>query len=125
MSHYIDSINMSPKELVDTAIDMKKHDNIGIAFTYNEPLIGYEFVYDTATLAKEEDLEVVLVTNGMINEKPLKKLVPYVDALNIDLKGFEPEYYKSLGGDLDTVKKTIEITSKHCHVEIASLIVPE
>lgn len=71
---------------METAVKLKN--NIGIAFTYNEPTIWYEYVYDCARLLKEKKphLKVVLVTNGYINEEPLDKLLPYVDAMNIDLK---------------------------------------
>ncbi len=124
MSRDIESFFMKPEELVNTALDMKKHGNIGIAFTYNEPLIGYEYVYDTSILAKDKGLKIVLVTNGMINEKPLEKLLKYVDALNIDLKGFDPEYYKSLGGNLSTVKNTISLANHYCHIELSALIIP-
>lgn len=77
-------------------------------------------------LLKETDLSavVVLVTNEYISEEPLKKLLPYVDAMNIDLKSFNPAYYKDLcGGSLQPVLKTIEIAAKACHVEITTLLV--
>ena len=101
-------------------------DNIGIAFTYNEPSIWYEYVYDCSKLLKEtdENSSVVLVTNGYISEEPLKKLLPYVDAMNIDLKSFTNRYYKDLcGGSLKPVLDTIEIAAKACHVEITTLLV--
>lgn len=114
-----------PKEALIQAVLTTK-DNIGIAFTYNEPSIWYEYVYDFSKLLKETDMskDVVLVTNGYINEEPLKKLLPYVDAMNIDLKSFNNEFYKELcGGSLKPVLKTIEIASKDCHVEITTLLV--
>lgn len=100
--------------------------NLGIAFTYNEPSIWYEYIYDTAKKLKEDDPEykIVLVTNGFINPQPLEKLLPYVDAMNIDLKAFNNDYYKTVcGGSLDPVLKTIEKASKHCHVEVTTLLV--
>lgn len=103
-------------------------DNIGVAFTYNDPSIWYEYVYDCAKLLKETNPStvVVLVTNGYINEEPLKKLLPFVDAMNIDLKSFNNEYYKNLcGGSLEPVLKAIRIASKACHVEITTLLVSE
>lgn len=102
--------------------------NIGIAFTYNEPLIWYEYVYDVAKLIKENkpDASVVLVTNGFINQKPLEDLLPYVDALNIDLKSFTDETYKRLcKGRLEPVMQTILKAKKHCHVEVTTLVVTE
>lgn len=105
---------------------MTVKNNIGIAFTYNEPSIWYEYVYDCAKLLKEteQSSSVVLVTNGYINEEPLKKLIPYVDAMNIDLKGFSSKYYNDIcGGSLNPVLNTIRIASKICHVEITNLLV--
>ncbi|MDF2612340.1 MAG: radical protein [Clostridia bacterium] len=114
-----------PKEdLVETVMTTKN--NIGIAFTYNEPSIWYEYVYDSAKLLKEADknASTVLVTNGYISEEPLKELFPYIDAMNIDLKSFSTRYYKDLcGGSLNPVLKTIEMAAKACHVEITTLLV--
>ncbi|HBC95441.1 MAG TPA: AmmeMemoRadiSam system radical SAM enzyme [Clostridium sp.] len=115
---------LSPKQLVEAILTVKN--NIGIAFTYNEPSIWYEYVYDCAKLLKEteQSSSVVLVTNGYINEEPLKKLIPYVDAMNIDLKGFSSKYYNDIcGGSLNPVLNTIRIASKICHVEITNLLV--
>lgn len=115
---------MSKEELVETILNAE--DNIGIAFTYNEPSIWYEYVYDTAKLLKETDKNksVVLVTNGYISEEPLKELLPYVDAMNIDLKAFSNRYYNDIcGGSLKPVLRTIELSAKSCHVEITTLVV--
>ena len=116
-----------PKEdLVNLILQMEE--NIGVAFTYNEPTIWYEYMYDTAKLLKEKnkDASVVMVTNGFISEEPLRKILPYVDAMNIDLKSFSSHYYKTLcGARLDPVLKTIEIAAKECHVEITTLLVSE
>ncbi|GFP76073.1 AmmeMemoRadiSam system radical SAM enzyme [Clostridium fungisolvens] len=114
----------SREELVKTALTTK--DNIGLAFTYNEPSIWYEYVYDCSKLLKEtdENASVVIVTNGYISEEPLKKLLPYVDAMNIDLKSYSNSYYKDLcGGSLKPVLNTIEIAAQKCHVEITTLLV--
>ncbi len=115
---------ISPEELVDIAVQEKMHDNIGIAFTYNEPFINYEYVRDCFALAKQKDLKCVLVTNGMVSSNYLKELLPYVDAMNIDLKGFRPEIYQKLQGDLECVKTNIALANPLCHVEVTSLIVP-
>ncbi len=112
----------SPERIVEIAASIDG--NLGVAFTYNEPLIGIEFLLDTAPLLKERGLKVVLVTNGQINQEPFLDLLPYVDAMNIDLKGFTPEFYHELGGEIESTKKTIEISSKYCHVEVTTLIVP-
>lgn len=100
--------------------------NAGIAFTYNEPFMWYEYIYDVAKSIKEANpnTSVVIVTNGYINEEPLMKLLPYVDAMNIDLKSYSNSYYKDLcGGSLKPVLKSIEIAAQKCHVEITTLLV--
>lgn len=102
----------------------KVYNNIGVAFTYNEPTIGYEYILDCAKLLKENGQKVVLVTNGYLNRQPLENLLPYIDAMNIDLKGFTDEFYRKLGGKLEPVKETIALSQKHCHVEITTLIIP-
>ncbi len=120
----IDTTYVSAGALVAAALREKVRGNIGLAFTYNEPLIGYEYVYDCARLARQEGLKIVLVTNGTICEEPLVKLLPFVDAMNIDLKAFTEEAYEKLGGWLGTVKRTIELSAAACHVEVTTLIVP-
>ncbi|MBR2742256.1 MAG: AmmeMemoRadiSam system radical SAM enzyme [Clostridia bacterium] len=116
---------ITPEELVYAAKRAKSRGNIGLAFTYNEPLVGWEFVRDTAAMAHEAGLINVMVTNGTAEPQILEALLPYIDAMNIDLKGFTEHYYKSvLGGDLDTVKAFITRAVKECHVELTTLIVP-
>lgn len=115
---------MKPGELADLAERCRPDGNIGIAFTYNEPLTGYEFVRDTARLIHEQGMKNVLVTNGTAELPVLEELLPYIDALNIDLKGFTDEYYRKLGGDLETVKRFIRRAAEECHVELTTLIVP-
>ena len=115
----------SPEELVDLALKTRDKGNIGIAFTYNEPLIGYEFVRDTARLANEAGLRNVMVTNGTAELSVLKELESYIDAMNIDLKGFTDRYYsRVLGGDRSQVMAFITEAVKSCHVELTTLIVP-
>ena len=115
---------MKPTQLVEAAFAERKHGNIGLAYTYNEPFVGYEYVMDCAKLAAEAGLLNVLVTNGYICPEPLAALLPYIHAMNIDLKGYREKYYRKLGGDLETVKETIIAASKACHVEVTTLIVP-
>lgn len=115
---------MSPEELVHLALSLQSAGNLGLAFTYNEPLINYEYLWDTARLAKRYDLAVVLVTNGLITARPLKLLLPYISAMNIDLKCFTEEGYRSLGGDLPKVKTTLRLSQPVCHVEVTTLVVP-
>ena len=91
---------------------------------YNEPLVGYEFVRDTACLVKQNGMKTVVVTNGSVELEILEEILPYIDAMNIDLKGFTEDYYRKLGGNLNTVKAFIERAAKDCHVELTTLIVP-
>ena len=118
--------DVTPAELASLAHDLSRrpHGNIGVAFTYNEPLLSYEFIMDTAPLLHERSLSVVLVTNGMIAPAPLEALLPHVDAMNIDLKGWQPDFYRRLGGDLAAVKHTIARAVKSCHVEVTTLVIP-
>ena len=115
---------ISPEALTALALRCRDQGSIGLAFTYNEPLVGYEFVRDTARLAHSQGLKNVLVTNGSAHLSILEELLPYIDAMNIDLKGFSSAYYRRLGGDLETVLAFIQRAAKDCHVELTTLIVP-
>lgn len=120
-----DAESVSPKELVKAALDTRGRGNIGIAFTYNEPLVGYEFVRDSARIAKEHGLKTVLVSNGTAELSVLDEIVSYIDAMNIDIKGFTDEYYdKVLGGSRKQVMEFIEEAVRNCHVELTTLIIP-
>jgi pyruvate formate lyase activating enzyme len=113
---------VSPEDLVAVA---SKENSVGIAYTYTEPLIWYEYVLDTAKIAKERKLANVLVTNGYIHEEPLMKLLPYIDAMNIDLKSMDDGFYKKIcKGKLAPVLKTIELSfQQKVHVEITNLVI--
>ena len=116
---------LPPERLAEAADRLRGRGNIGVAFTYNEPLIGWEYVRDTAVLLREKGLKVVLVTNGCVNGEIADALLPLTDALNIDLKSFRAETYeKLLGGDLETVRRFIARAAERCHVELTTLIVP-
>lgn len=115
--------DISPEGLADLAEREKKHGNIGIAYTYNEPTIGYEFIRDTAMLIRERGMKNVLVTNGSVTVETLRTFLPYIDAMNIDLKSFSEAFYRKMGGDLETVKAFIQEAARACHVEITTLIV--
>lgn len=115
---------MSPEALAEEAVSLIGAGNIGVAYTYNEPLVGYEFVRDCSIEVKKRGLKNVLVTNGCFCEAPMRKILTDIDALNIDLKGFTPEFYEKIKGDLPTVKRTIEVASEYSHVEVTTLIVP-
>lgn len=113
-----------PEALVRQALGLRGQGNIGVAYTYNEPLVGYEYVQDCAALVRQAGMCNVLVTNGTIEEGPWRALLPLIDAVNIDLKGFTEDWYRTLGGDLETVKRSIILAAEHCHVEVTTLIVP-
>lgn len=115
---------MSPQSLVANALRLVEEGNIGLAYTYNEPLVGYEFVRDCAKEAKNKGLKNVLVTNGCFCEEVIREILPDIDAMNIDLKAFNQKFYKKISGDLETVKQTIQIASQSSHVEVTTLIVP-
>lgn len=115
---------ISPEALVQKAGELAPRGNIGLAYTYNEPLVGYEFVRDCAVLIHERGLKNVAVTNGMICAEPLAELLPLLDAMNIDLKGFTGDFYRRIGGDLETVKNTIALATGKVHVEVTTLIIP-
>ncbi|MDA3850243.1 MAG: AmmeMemoRadiSam system radical SAM enzyme [Spirochaetaceae bacterium] len=113
---------LNPRELLQK---VKRLGQKYLAFTYNEPLIHYEYILETSLLAKDYGIEIILVTNGMIEPAYAKELLPYISACNVDLKCFSEEGYKSvLKGDLACVKSFIELANNTCHLEITSLIVP-
>ena len=116
---------LTPEALAEMAVRLKPRGNLGLAFTYNEPLVGWEFVRDAARLTHEAGLLNVLVTNGTAELQILEQIAPFVDAMNIDLKGFTEHYYTQvLGGSLEMVKAFIERAVQQCHVELTTLIVP-
>ncbi len=110
----------------ETAVNTAKRNNLKlIAYTYSEPVIWYEFIYDTAELAHKNNIKNVLVTNGFINKEPLKKLIPFIDAANIDIKAFNNDFYtKLVKGRLKPVLKNIEYLADKIHIELTMLIIP-
>ncbi|MFO7611536.1 MAG: AmmeMemoRadiSam system radical SAM enzyme [Clostridia bacterium] len=114
---------MSSDRLCEIALGIKN--NAGLAFTYNEPFIWYEYVLETCIKNKRQGLSNVLVTNGYVEEDPLQNILRHVDAMNIDLKAFRQDFYKKIcGGDLKSVKNTIIQSAKRCHVEITNMSIP-
>ncbi|MCX7785429.1 MAG: AmmeMemoRadiSam system radical SAM enzyme [candidate division WOR-3 bacterium] len=113
---------LSPQQLIEIA---QKYPTVGIAYTYTEPLIWFEYLQDVTKLARKQGLKNVLVTNGMINPEPLNELLPWIDALNIDLKSIDESFYQDfVKGSLPAVKTTIELAQKKCHIELTNLIIP-
>ena len=116
---------MPPDTLAELAAHYRQAGNIGLAYTYNEPLVCWEYVRDTARLVHERGMLNVLVTNGCAEAGILEQLAPYIDAMNIDLKGFTDRYYREvLGGDRQMVMAFIREAVKRCHVELTTLVVP-
>ncbi len=121
----VPTVVLKPSALADKALDYVDRGNIGVAYTYNEPSIWYEYVLETAELVRERGLANVLVTNGFINPEPLKRLLPNIDAMNIDVKAFNGDFYKKYcKGTLDRVMKTVEQAVGSCHVEVTTLVIP-
>ena len=116
---------VSPEALCAQAALLKAQGNIGIAFTYNEPMLNLEYIRDCTALLKPLGMYTVVVTNGCFCLDAVKDLLPLVDAFNIDLKGFTQAWYRRLGGDLETVKRFIAATHEVAHVELTTLIVPD
>lgn len=117
---------ITPEGLTDLAVDLSKQEpgNIGVAFTYNEPTVCFEFIRDTSKLLHEAGLKSVVVTNGGLVRTYADELLPHVDALNIDLKGFSNEFYRYVKGEFDTVKEFIKAAVEHkCHVELTTLVI--
>ncbi len=117
-------INTTSKNIVEQALNT--FGNIGIAYTYNEPVTFYEFMLETAKLAHKNRLKNVVVSNGYINRKPLRELLPFIDAFNIDLKAFSNEFYKKqTGTELEPVLNSLKtIAESGTHLEITTLVIP-
>ncbi|MBR6987073.1 MAG: AmmeMemoRadiSam system radical SAM enzyme [Clostridiales bacterium] len=116
---------ITPEGLAEIAYKFRDKGNIGVAYTYNEPLVSYEFVRDTAKLVHDMGMKNVLVSNGTASLPVLEEILPYIDAMNIDIKSMSADTYKNvLKGDLAMTKAFIERAVKDCHVELTMLIVP-
>lgn len=119
---------MAPEELANLAIRMHEKDArmVGVAYTYNEPLVCWEYVRDAGRLVHEAGLGNVLVSAGCVSESVISQVAPLFDAANIDLKSFRADTYRLVGGDLATVQHTIELlaATPTCHLEVTTLVVP-
>ena len=111
-------------KIIKDALSAEK--NIGIAFTYNEPVIWFEFMRDVAEIAKKEGLFTVMVSNGFVNSEPLDEIINFIDAFNIDLKAFNNNFYRKLtGAEIEPVKNALkQIARSGKHLEITTLIIP-
>ncbi len=115
---------ISPEDLVALAIHYQPKENIGIAYTYSEPLVWYDYILDTARLGKEKGLKNILVTNGYINPEPLEELIPYIDGVNLDIKGNDRFYETNCGGRLEPVLNTAKKLAGRVHLEVTNLLIP-
>lgn len=115
---------ISSEDLVAQARALVNEGNIGLAYTYNEPLMRWREVLACAQAIHDAGLDNVVVTNGLIAPDKLAQFLPYIDAFNIDLKGFDQSVYNITGGKLDMVKNTIEQAHEGAHVEVTTLIIP-
>lgn len=115
---------VSPEQII--AQGLQRNDNIGIAFTYNEPTIFFEYMVDIARLAIRNGLKNVAITNGYINREPLKALLDLIDAFNVDLKAFREDFYRRVtAARLKPVKETIlAIRKQGKHLELTNLVIP-
>jgi len=118
-----ENADVSPENTVELAL---KYKCSSIAYTYSEPIVFYEYTYDTATLAKSRGVKNIMVTAGFVNEKPLRELCRVIDGANVDLKGFTEDFYRDIcSGRLDTVLRTLEVmVEEGVMVEITNLVVP-
>jgi pyruvate formate lyase activating enzyme len=113
--------DVTPAGLVAEAL---RTGSVGLAYTYNEPTVWYEFVHDCCRAVREAGMKNVLVTNGFIEEGPLAEILPFVDAANVDLKGSDAALYRRIAGGLPEVERTIRtMVEKGVHVEVTSLLV--
>jgi pyruvate formate lyase activating enzyme len=124
VSGYSFGRNVEPDDLVNMALSYR--DNIGVAYTYNEPTVWYEYMLAVAKMAASHRFKNVMVSNGYIGKKPLEELLDYMDAFNIDLKGFSEEFYRKFAGArLEPVLKTLKkIRMTTRHLEITNLVIP-
>lgn len=116
------TVHLNPQDLYNLCV---KHNVPFVAFTYTEPMTWFEYVLDASRLLQQNNIKSVLVTNGYINPEPLAELLPFIDAMNIDLKGMSDDFYRSLcAGTLQPVLDTIKTSFKSCHIEITNLLIP-
>ena len=117
---------LSPEKLKQLLQDDPRlKEQLGVAYTYAEPFVWYEYLRDCVSLVRSLGKKNVLVTNGYINQKPLQELLPFIDAMNIDVKAFQERFYqRNCGGSLKPVLETVKTSLQSCHVEITYLIIP-
>lgn len=120
----LETEEVSSETLADKALELQPYGNIRVAYTYNEPLIGYKYVRDCAALVRERGIVNVLVKNGTIEEAPLAEAASLDRRCQHRPEGLTPEWYRRLGSDLETVKRSIALAAGQCHVEVTPLLIP-
>ena len=120
----LDLVELSPEDAVTTA---KRYECQGIAYTYNEPTIWWEYTLDSAKVAKQEDLYAVYATNGFTSEDPIREIAPYLDAVNVDIKSMNNDFYHQIcGGQLQPVLDACALYYElGIHLELTYLVIPE
>jgi pyruvate formate lyase activating enzyme len=114
---------LPPAELVGLAA---RSGSFGVAYTYTEPLVWYEYLLEAGALVRENGLMNILVTNGVLNEAPLRELLPLIDAMNIDLKSMRKSFYTDychIDG-AEAVRRAIALAAETCFVEVTNLLIP-
>jgi len=113
----------TPADIVNLA---KRYRSFAIAYTYNEPLIWFEFVLETAKAARDAGIKNVLVTNGFINRKPLQQLLPFIDAANVDIKSINDDFYRRLcdGRLAPVLRNCVLMRQAGVHLEVTNLVIP-
>jgi len=119
----VDTSPLPPEALVELASSRR---SFGIAYTYTEPLVWFEYLLEAGSAAHERGLKNLLVTNGIVNEAPLRELLPLVDAMNVDLKSMTNDFYREYChvDGLEAVKRTIRLASEQSFVEVTNLLIP-
>jgi len=116
---------LMPAAAAELAAQLEAQGNLGIAYTYNEPFIWFEYVYDTGKLVHERGLKNVLVTNGIVEVEPLEELLPLIDAMNVDIKSMDDEFYRRMAQSSGlAARRTVELAWGRAHVEITNLVIP-
>lgn len=117
------NVYLPPERVVEYAL---KYKCPSIAYTYSEPMNFYEYMLDTAKIAKQKGIKNIVHTAGFVNSEPLENLCKYLDAVNVDLKGFNKDYYRNIcEGELDVILNTLKILKRNkIWIEITNLIVP-
>ena len=114
---------LPPADLVKLALESG---SFGVAYTYTEPLVWFEYLLQAGALVRDSGLKNILVTNGILNEAPMRELLPLVDAMNIDLKSMSQSFYRDhchIDGAA-AVQRTIRLAAESCFIEVTNLIIP-